>query len=167
MDSLTASAPSVSNQYGSGNKNLPTQPFTKVQHPMPVQSVNSSSCIESTTRQLDKLPLEIIQRIVSHISCMDVLALRLVCSHLYHACSYMFVLKTILDRSSIQTSYSAHSLGPAWYNAVLSPVTPFSSWVRYALAHEEVERLIKDLGTKHGEVQLKDKLAAPASCFSL
>ena len=97
---------------------------------------------ENRTSHLDKLPLEIIQRIASHGSCKAVLALQRVCRVLYHACSAVSIVKHILERSSIQASDCAASSSSAWYDIVLSLRDPLSSWTRYAVANEKFEYFI-------------------------
>lgn len=132
-----------------GINNHPLIQPSETQQPTSIHSLELPSRNESSILQLYKLPREIIQRIASHTSCMDVFTLQLVCHALHHACSDTSILRALLDRSSIQSSDSAHPSGPAWYSAVLSPRTPFSIWARYAQAHEDMEQLIKDLGAEH------------------
>ena len=115
------------------------------QQPTTFQLSNSLIRSENYTLHLDKLPLEVLRRIISYGSCKAILVLRCVCRVLYRACSDIYIVKHILERGSIQASDSAESSSLAWYDSVLSPRVPFSSWMRYALAHEHVEQFIESL----------------------
>jgi hypothetical protein len=139
---------------------LPLQPFAAAQQPTTVPSLNSTSRSESRQLYLDTLPLEIIRRIASHATCKGALALQLVCRDLYHACSDVFIMKHILDRSSTWNLFRAQYLRPVWYDGVLSIKSPFLSWARYVLAHEEMEQLLKDVEAKQVEGQFRQRRIA-------
>jgi hypothetical protein len=130
------------------------------QQPTTVPSPNPPRRHKSRTLKLDTLPLEIIRQIASHTGCKAVVALQKACRVLHHACTDVFVMKQILDRCSIESSDSAQHSSLAWYSGALSLRTPFSSWARYALAHEEMERLIKDLEDEQAKGQLRQRRIA-------
>ena len=115
------------------------------QPPRTFQSPSSFSGTTTRTSHLDRLPLEIIQRILCYGSCKAILALRCVCRVLYHACSDLCIVNDILKRGSIQDSNSTTTSSLAWYDSVLSPTAPLSSWMRYALAHEDLDQFIQSL----------------------
>jgi hypothetical protein len=143
-------------QHEGINNNSPAQSSTKAQQTTISHLSGFLSDKESRKLQLDTLPIEIIHRIASEGSCKAVLAFRSVCHALHHACSAVVIMKRILDRSSIQSpDYAQHSR-PAWYYGVLSLESPFLTWARYALAHEEMEGFIKDAETRHGNRQLRE-----------
>jgi hypothetical protein len=159
MDPLNLSKVSTSAQLEDPNDHraISIQLFVEAQRPTTVQSSDSHSCNGSSTLQLDMLPLEIIRRIASHASCKVILALQRVCRVLHHACSDIFIMKHILDRSSIQTRDSARVSRPAWYSRVLSHETPFPSWAWYALAHEEMEQLITNVEECCWNIRLRQR----------
>jgi hypothetical protein len=127
---------------------IPVQPFAAAQQPTPIQAPNSPRRNVRRALRLDKLPLEIIQRIASYTSCKAILALQLVCRVLYHACSDVFIMKHFLERSLVRSPIYAQHPKPAWYDSVLSLESPFLNWARYALAQEEMAEFIKDLEAK-------------------
>jgi hypothetical protein len=162
MDSFDLDIPSARTQNQDMNKLKSVQASAEATHPTTIQSPDSPSCTESSTfLRLDTLPLEIIQRIATEGSCKEVIALRRVCRALHHACSDVIIMKRILDQSYIRSSASAQSSRSAWYDGALSLETPFSSWARYALAHEQFEQLLTtDVGFKHGEGHLTERQTA-------
>jgi hypothetical protein len=132
-------------QHEDVNNHLSFRSAADAHQPPVIQLPDWSSREESSILQLDALPVEILRRIASHATCKAVLALQRVCRVLYYACSDVFIMKHILERSSIRSLDASQPSRPAWYDSVLSLKAPLSSWSRYALAHEEMEELITDL----------------------
>jgi hypothetical protein len=146
---------STSAQREDVNDQVLLQPVAEAQQSTKVHSPDFPSRDGSNTLKLETLPIEIIRHIASHSSCKAVLALRRVCRVLHHTCSDIFIMKNILDRSSIRSPDDAPPSRPAWYDGSLSITSPLSSWARYALAHERMEKLIKDVEVKQIESQLR------------
>jgi hypothetical protein len=146
---------STSAQHEDSNNQILIQSVAKTQQTKNIYSQDLPNRDGSGTLKLETLPLEIIRHLASHSSCKAVLALRRVCRLLHHTCSGIFIMKNILDRSSTRSLDSAQHSRPAWYDGALSSISPFSSWARYALAHENMEKLIKDVEAKHVKGQLR------------
>ena len=82
---------------------------------------------------LDKLPLELLQRIISLGPCESILSLTKVNRNIHRACNDRQVFKAV-----IKTCNSFD--GPEWKSIPLSNDSPLSAWARYALADSKARQ---------------------------
>ena len=137
-----------------------SQSCVVIQRSTTYHSPNSPTRMEQRTLYLDKLPLEIIQHIISLGTCKAMLALRLVCRRLCHACCNPCVVRDIVKYSSgrcfvrgivkrrpVKKAPICHSSTStlAWYDSVLLSKDLLSISMRYALAREEFLPILKSL----------------------
>ncbi|MCJ1304800.1 hypothetical protein MMC08_007613 [Hypocenomyce scalaris] len=93
----------------------------------------------SPPRNLDTLPVELIQRTAAAGPCESALALLKVNRSLYHACNDQLVFKSIMNNAN----GSSNKL-PTWHSIVLSCGVSTLSWARYALADSKARHMARD-----------------------
>ena len=89
--------------------------------------------MNSTSPKLDKLPIEVLRRIISLGPCEAALILLRVNRTLYGACNDNLVFKSIINNRDSNGV-------PNWHCTLLSIESPTSTWARYALADSKAAK---------------------------
>ena len=88
---------------------------------------------EPALLKLDKLPFELLQRIVSLGPCESIFSLTRVNRSIHRACNDRQAFKAIIKNSN-------GFIGPEWNLMPLSNDSPLSAWARYALADSKARQ---------------------------